>query len=71
MNKANAAVHGHMKESSTTVARIVGFPATAHVKSKKPVISEKIHLWESSFHAERGCLNCGLGPKSPPPLANH
>ena len=73
MDKSTPITHGRIEEVYKDAPHLAGFPAVRHhnAEAKKPAAKDKAHLWESAFHAERGCLSGGISPRHPAQLPRH
>jgi hypothetical protein len=72
MDKPTFTPHGRDKDVLKNATQGVGVPASRQAKvAGQPAAKDKAHLWETAFHADRGCLGCGLGPIHPAPLPRH
>jgi hypothetical protein len=72
MDKQTFTPHGRDMDVLKNATMGTGVPASRHAKAAgKPAANDMAHLWESAFHAERGCLSGGISPRHPAPLPHH
>jgi hypothetical protein len=67
MNKSAVLSHESHINASRQKARLTVFPAARGTKgAAKPSVIDQGLVWESAFHADRGCLSCALPPRGSP-----
>lgn len=72
MDKSTPITHGRDIDVLKAATRGTGVPAGRRAKAAgKAAMKDMAHLWESAFHAERGCLSCGPPLKHTSPLPHH
>jgi hypothetical protein len=70
MNKQTLLPHEKKIHASRDAVRLGGFGSGRGAKAKTGA-DDKAHLWESAFHAERGCLDGGLPLRYTGPVPRH
>jgi hypothetical protein len=72
MDKPTFTPHGRDMDVLKNATQRAGVTASGHAKAAgKAAAKDMAHRWESAFHADRGCLGCGLGPIHPAPQPRH
>ncbi len=71
MDNQTLTPHGRDMDTLKHTTRGTGVPVGRSIKAVAKSAAKDKASWDSAFHADRGCLSCGLPLKYAAPLPRH